>query len=287
MSNAKRLKEKLIREEKERHSKKIKEFFKYVLLFFFLLFLGLFCLYQYLHLKEGFTLYFSPYNIQDEYAHFLVDVNDDFVKKMLMFEDIVRNKETYEDYDEDDIEYLSNVILAENNILSRLKNTPPDSKLNFDYQELYDNITYAYALYIQGQLMKMEYIMQTKDGLEFERYTIGESVTNLMGNFIIEYSALSNKVRGTSFASEYSVLDGLPFNLGTAEATDIIKDEDGNIILDADRTYLYLPDGLDYVEKEPEEGETSEESEDVGDLKEDITDYIDDYLEIQNGESKE
>ena len=43
-------------------------------------------------LKEGFTLYFSPYNIQDEYAHFLVDVNDDFVKKMLMFEDVVRDK---------------------------------------------------------------------------------------------------------------------------------------------------------------------------------------------------
>lgn len=285
MANIKDFKKKELLEKKEKRKKKILHIVEGIILFIVLLFIGLFALYQYLHIKEGFTIYFSNYNIQNEYARFLVEINDDFIKKMIMFDDVIVDKNSYEEYSEEEIEYLSNIILAENSILSRLNNTPPDDNLNFDYKDVYSNMTYAYALYIQGQLMQMEYIMQTTDGLNTERYVIGESVTNLMGNFIIEYAALSNKVRGTSYASRYSVMDGLPYNLGTAEEMVLERDENGNIIIDPDKIYLYLPDDEDIVEKESSKEELDgEDLVDVSEIQGDVENFLEDFLEIQNEE---
>lgn len=271
----------IVKEDKKEQKEKNKpSFFKTLItktfLFLSFLFIGLFALYQYLHITEGFTIYISNYDIQTEYARFLIDINEEFIDKMLMYEDVVRNKQTFEDYSEFEKEKLSDIIIAENSILSRLKNTAPSDK-NLDYNELYDNITKSYALYIQGQLMQMEYILQTDEGLDGERFTLGESITNLMGNFIIEYGVLSNKIRETDYELKYSVLDGLGYNLGTAEDVDIERDEDGKLILDEDSTYLYIPEDEEFVIREGEEDEqTIELDQDL------INGFIKDFDNIQN-----
>lgn len=257
---------------------KVLSFFKYFLLLISLIIIGLFSLYEYLHIKEGFTIYFSNYDIQTEYARFLIEINDDFVDKMVLFENITRNKESYEDYAESEKEQLTNIILAENTILSRLDNTSPNDS-NLDYNELYENVLQSYALYIQGQLMKMEYILQTDVGLSYERYKLGDSVTNLIGNFIIEYGELSNKVRTTTYECKYKVLDGLDYNLGTAEDVDIERDEDGNIILDEDKTYLYLPEDENTTTKE---SNSSLQDENVSITNKDLENYINGFMNIQN-----
>lgn len=272
---------KIVKEDKKEQKEKNKPSFLKTLitktfLFLSFLFIGLFALYQYLHITEGFTIYISNYDIQTEYARFLIDINEEFIDKMLMYEDVVRNKQTFEDYSEFEKEKLSDIIIAENSILSRLKNTAPSDK-NLDYNELYDNITKSYALYIQGQLMQMEYILQTDEGLDGERFTLGESITNLMGNFIIEYGVLSNKIRETDYELKYSVLDGLGYNLGTAEDVDIERDEDGKLILDEDSTYLYIPEDEEFVIREGEEDEqTVELDQDL------INGFIKDFDNIQN-----
>ena len=272
---------KIVKEDKKEQKEKNKPSFLKTLitktfLFLSFLFIGLFALYQYLHITEGFTIYISNYDIQTEYARFLIDINEEFIDKMLMYEDVVRNKQTFEDYSEFEKEKLSDIIIAENSILSRLKNTAPSDK-NLDYNELYDNITKSYALYIQGQLMQMEYILQTDEGLDGERFTLGESITNLMGNFIIEYGVLSNKIRETDYELKYSVLDGLGYNLGTAEDVDIERDEDGRLILDEDSTYLYIPEDEEFVIREGEEDEqTVELDQDL------INGFIKDFDNIQN-----
>lgn len=272
---------KIVKEDKKEQKEQSKpSFFKTLItktfLFLSFLFIGLFALYQYLHITEGFTIYISNYDIQTEYARFLIDINEEFIDKMLMYEDVVRNKQTFEDYSEFEKEKLSDIIIAENSILSRLKNTAPNDK-NLDYNELYDNITKSYALYIQGQLMQMEYILQTDEGLDGERFTLGESITNLMGNFIIEYGVLSNEIRDTDYELKYSVLDGLGYNLGTAEDVDIERDEDGKLILDEDSTYLYIPEDEEFVIREGEEDEqTVELDQDL------INGFIKDFDNIQN-----
>lgn len=266
-----------------------KKILKFLGLFSLLLVIGLFSLYQYLHYTEGFTIYFSNYNIQNEYARFLIEVNDDFIDKMVMFEDIVRDKETYKDYSDFEKQQLSDIIVTENSILSRLANTPP-TDANLDYRELHENISESYALYIQGQLMKMEYILQTENGMDSERFTLGDSVTNLVGNFIIEYNGISNEIRETSYTSKYSVLDGFDYNLGTADSIDIERDENGNIIIDKDDIYLYLPESegttTDTSDKKEESTENDKESNNSNsNIKidnDDLSDFIEDFLEIQN-----
>lgn len=269
---------KSIQEARKKEEERLKGFFKGFLILISLVAIGLFALYQYLHYKEGFTIYFNNYNIQDEYARFLVETNDNFIDKMLMFEDIVREKEDYTEYSDEDKEILKNIILSENSILSRLNNTKPNKEKNADYEDLFDNMTYAYALYIQGQLMKMEYILQTKDGLDIERYTLGESITNLIGNFIIEYAAIANEVRNTSYESNYSVLDGLEYNLGTANAKNIERDEDGKIIINDSDTYLYLPENEEYSTISSEDDKGNIEETNINDT---VEDFVKDFKDIQ------
>lgn len=262
---------------------------KFLVLFLSLVVIGLISLYYYLHITEGFTIYFSNYNIQKEYARFLIEVNDDFIDKMVMFEDIVRNKQSYEEYTDLEKQKLSDIIVSENSILSRLANTPP-TDANLDYRELHENITESYALYIQGQLMKMEYILQTQEGMDMERYTLGDSVTNLVGNFIIEYNGISNKVRKTNYEAKYSILDGFEYNLGTANSLDIERDEEGNILINEDDIYLYLPETEGTTINDSSESTLEEENQEIVKPsqsntnidKEGLNNFIEDFLKVQN-----
>lgn len=218
----------------------MKKIMKYFAIFLLLLIIGLTSLYTYLHYTEGFTIHFSTYNIQKEYAKFLIEINDDFIDKMVLFEKIAVDGKPLENYTEEEKMAIKDIIISENNILSRLQNTKPIES-NLDYEELYNDISKSYALYIQGQIMKMEYIYQTTEGLSDERFTIGDSVTTLVGNFIIEYDQLINNIRNTDYYMKYTVMDGLDLNIGNMQKEKIELDKDGNIILDENKDYIYTP----------------------------------------------
>lgn len=234
---------------KEERNKKIQKIMKNFSMFVILVFIGLYSLYLYLHYTEGFTLYISPYDIQKEYARFLIELNDDFIDKMVMFEEVVDISKKPEDYTDNEKEKINNIVIAENTILSRLDSTPPN-KDNKDFEKIYENMKESFALYIQGQLMKVEYIYQTSESISDEKFVLGDSVTNLIGNFIIEYNELSNSIRNTDYKMKYTVLTGVKDIFGDADIEKIERDEDGKIIIDKDKEYIYIPENEELKTKE-------------------------------------
>lgn len=253
-----------IKKEKKKLGRK--NFIRLTLLTIGLFIFSLIGIYEYFHYTKGFTIYFQNYSIENEYARFLIEINDSFIENMISFDDTAKEDRNYDDYSDFEKEKLSNIIIAEGEIISRLANTKPSDK-NLDYEELYDNMLKSYALYIQGQVMKMDYIYQTEEGLTTERFTLGDSLTTLIGNFIIEYNTIINKIRGTSYNYKYSVADGFNIITGDLEQSPVEYDEDDNLILDEDKNYLYLPEG---VEKDSSLGEDIDN----------INGYINEYFNL-------
>lgn len=254
--------------KKEKTKKNILYVFKIISIIILLTICTLLAIYQYFHYTKGFTIYFQSYNIENEYGRFLIEINDEFIENMISFDDTAYEGKSYDEYSDFEKEKLSNIIVAEGNLISRLENTKPSDK-NIDYQDLYQNMLKSYALYIQGQVMKMDYIYQTEEGMSEERFTLGDSLTTLIGNFIIEYNQITNKVRNTSYNYKYSVANGFDIKTGDFEQTPVEYDENGNLILDENKSYLYLPDGIE---------SNSTLGEDINKLNE----YIDEYFSIKN-----
>lgn len=257
--------------KKEQKKDKIKanilKWIKNLILFLGLIIFILFGVYQFFHYTKGFTIYFQNYSLENEYGRFLIEINDKFIENMISFDDTSSEGKDFSEYTDFDKEKLSNIIIAEGNLISRLENTAPSDK-NLDYKELYQNMLESYALYIQGQVMKMDYIYQTQEGMDSERFTLGDSLTTLIGNFIIEYNVLVNNVRNTDYDFTYSVADGFDIKTGDFLQTPVEYDEDGNLILDEEQNYLFLPEGF-------EEESTLDEDIDS------INQYINNYFNIK------
>ena len=253
---------------KPKKSKKILKVLGIILGIFLTLFLILFCIYRYYHYTTGFTIYFHNYNYENEYGKFLIEINDSFIENMISFDDTAREERDYSSYSETEKKQLSNVIVAEGELISRMENTPPSDK-NADYEELYTNMLKSYALYIQGQTMKLDYIFQTQEGMDSERFTLGESITKLVGNFIIEYSPIVNNVRGTDYYYKYSATDIFGMITGDFEQVPVERDEDGNLILDEDKNYLFLPEG------------SIDTSTEIGEDMDSINSFINNYFNTQ------
>ncbi len=229
-------------EKKTKKSKKIFKILGSIVLFFVTIFLILFCVYKYYHFTTGFTIYFYNYNYENEYGKFLIESNDAFIENMVSFDNTARSGRDAESYSQMEKDKLSNIIVAEGEIISKMENNAPSDK-NADYEEVYVNMLKSYALYIQGQTMQMEYIFQTEEGLSDERFVLGESITKLVGNFIIEYAPIVNEIRGTNYYYKYSATDMFDMITGDFEQIPAEYDEDGNLILDEDKNYLFLPEG--------------------------------------------
>ena len=137
--------------KKENKKENIKNIFKLILLVLGLTICTLFAIYQYFHYTKGFTIYFQSYSIENEYGRFLIEINDDFIENMISFDETAYEGKTFDEYTDFEKEKLSNIIVAEGNLISRLENTRP-SDANLDYEELYENMLKSYALYLQGQL---------------------------------------------------------------------------------------------------------------------------------------
>lgn len=269
--------------KKEKIKKKKTIFNKIVYIFgcfCLMFFVGLVFLYCYLHMTEGFFIKFHTYDIQEQYGRFLIETNDDFIDRMNMFENIAIADKKQEDYTDKEKEKLDNIVIAENTLLSNLENTPP-TDINSDYKEVYDNMLQAYALYIQGQIIKMEFIYDVKDenstvtSTSDEKFVLGDSVSNLTGNFIIEYNQIIQDIRKTNYKMKYSVLDGFDIKTGDVEQIPIEKDSTGNIIVDKNKNYIYLPDNITV---------TDTKNENEVNLKENVDKLTENFTSLQNKE---
>ena len=241
MSN-KLTKEPKVKEKKPSKTKKNFKVLGIICLVIVTIFLLLLAIYKYFNYTTGFTIYFYDYNYENEYGRFLIEQNDAFIENMVAFDNTAKVSRDYSSYSEAEKKELSNIVVAEGEIISRMENNAPSDK-NADYEELYTNMLKSYALYIQGQSMELEYIYQTAEGIDNERFTLGESVTKLLGNFIIEYNPIVNDIRGTDYYYKYSATDMFGIITGDFEQEPVQRDEDGNLIIDENKNYLFLPEG--------------------------------------------
>lgn len=152
-------------------------------------------------LKYDLFSYRIELNKQYEYGKYLIEQNDEIMKRMIEFEKIIAveiNESVHKDKTKD---YLSKLIVEQNKILEEVTNEPPNTS-NADYQTMYDAFLKAHAFYIQGQIMKLENIY---DKRKIEQFVLGDQLTSVAGNIIYALSYNVNLVRGTSFAYEYGV----------------------------------------------------------------------------------
>ena len=152
--------------------------------------------------------------IQKNYPQYMVDINDEFVDYMLEFEELV--KEPRRVYSKDELAKISENLSKQNDIMTRLQKNPPNAE-NRDYLEIYKDYLKLYAFYIQGEVMRVEYISAYKDeytqeeiqnnlAANDETYILGVELCNMMGTMILENPIIVNKIHNTTANSKHEVI---------------------------------------------------------------------------------
>lgn len=192
---------------------KAKEFFKWTLallicwIIFIVSYLG------YLYFFKDVRIEFTS-KIQENYAEFLVKEHDNFLDSIIEFEAITSKIDKV--YSEEEIEIIEKLLLEQNSILKRLQQYPPDAT-NEDYFGIYQDSLKIISFYIQGEIMKTEYIYNYKEEylpdeelsgeiIRVETYTIGHQLCNIMANMLLNDYKYINEVRGTNFESKFNII---------------------------------------------------------------------------------
>lgn len=152
-----------------------------------------------------------PAKIQENYAEYLIKQNDKFVDKMLEFEDFT--KEYKREFSEEELNLIAKNIEDKNNIMIDLQQNPPDYS-NKEYAEIYKDILKVYAFYIQGEVLRVEYISNYKSEYTMEEikagkdakeetYIMGVQLCNMMGSLILENPTIVNEIKDTNIPTRY------------------------------------------------------------------------------------
>ena len=152
--------------------------------------------------------------IQDNYPAYMVKINDKFVDYMVEFEDLL--KEPRRVYSKEELQKISENMNNQNKLMIALQKNPPN-KDNKDYLEVYKDYLKLYAFYIQGEVMRVEFVSaykeeytqeEIRDNLvaSEENYIIGIELCNMMGTMILENPVIVNKIHNTDFQSKHDVI---------------------------------------------------------------------------------
>ena len=175
--------------------------------------------------------------IQDNYPQYMVDINDEFISYMLEFENLLA--EPQREYSAEELKAISDNLEKQNDIMIRLQKTPPNGD-NKDYLGIYKDYLKLYAFYIQGEVMRVEYVSayrnqytqeEIQNGLSAneETYVIGIELCNMMGTLILENPIIVNKVHNTNAESIYDVIDLEEWQEEVSEKIEEYEKENGSI----------------------------------------------------------
>lgn len=238
--------------------KKAKEFLTWIILFALCWFLFTGAYIGYLYFVKDVRI--TPVStIQDNYAKFLVEKHDHFLDSIIEFE--AATKKTTSVYSKEELDAIQALLLEQNGILKDLQKFPPDTN-NEDYYPIYQDALKIISFYIQGEIMKMEYVYNYKDFylpeeelsgdiVGIETYTIGHELCNLMGNMLLNNYIYINQVRDTKIPSKFDIL---PLET-VIKDKEITKEQDYSIRKDLEN----IENGLELIEPEEIETETNED----------------------------
>ena len=185
--------------------------------------------------------------IQDNYPQYMVDINDEFIGYMLEFEKLL--EEPQREYSEEELKAISDNLEKQNNVMIKLQKTPPNGA-NKDYLGVYKDYLKLYAFYIQGEVMRVEYVSayrnqytqeEIQNGLSAneETYVIGIELCNMMGTLILENPIIVNKVHNTNADSIYDVINLEEWKESVSEKIEEYEKENG--VIDGELTNNKTP----------------------------------------------
>ena len=185
--------------------------------------------------------------IQDNYPQYMVDINDEFIGYMLEFEKLL--EEPQREYSEEELKAISDNLEKQNNVMIKLQKTPPNGA-NKDYLGVYKDYLKLYAFYIQGEVMRVEYVSayrnqytqeEIQNGLSAneETYVIGIELCNMMGTLILENPIIVNKIHNTNADSIYDVINLEEWKESVSEKIEEYEKENG--VIDGELTNNKTP----------------------------------------------
>lgn len=144
-------------------------------------------------------------NPQDNYAEFLIDLNNQFVLGMYNFANLQEDLDG-ENGNEKISEEMSNIVIEQNELVKKLKETAPNEE-NEDYMEIAENMREMYLFYLQGEI----YILEQTYSIPAERDSsllgMGNALTNTMGDAILKLPDKINSIRNTEISPNYRYED--------------------------------------------------------------------------------
>lgn len=179
--------------------------------------------------------------IQADYPQYMVDINDEFVDYMLEFEEFLSEPQRV--YSEEELAAISKNLSKQNNLMIELQKNPPNVN-NKDYLEIYKDYLKLYAFYIQGEVMRVEFVSAYKseytpeeiqNGLvaSEETYILGIELCNMMGAMILENPIIVNKIHNTDAQSKHDVI---PLDEWREEVSQKIEEYEKNLAEDDSST---------------------------------------------------
>lgn len=139
---------------------------------------------------------------QEDYASFLINTNNQFVKYMYDFTSLLEEIDDTNTRDED-LAKMSELVVKQNDLAKMIKELTP-SEENSDYVEISDSIFQLYLFEIQGEIYLLEeaYVVN-----EDERNTtyigMGNALSNTMGDVILQLPDYINSIRNTDYEANY------------------------------------------------------------------------------------
>lgn len=139
---------------------------------------------------------------QEDYASFLINTNNQFVKYMYDFTSLLEEIDDTDTRDED-LAKMSELVVKQNDLAKMIKELTP-SEENSDYIEISDSIFQLYLFEIQGEIYLLEeaYVVN-----EDERNTtyigMGNALSNTMGDVILQLPDYINSIRNTDYEANY------------------------------------------------------------------------------------
>lgn len=144
---------------------------------------------------------------QDDYAKYLVELNNRYVKSMYDFLIDIEKTRTMEEGDEKQelLKITNQYILDQDNLAKELRTNSPNID-NADYYNIANQMNQTYLFMIQGEIGILEQMYFIEDERDKTTLKTNYAMQNVMGEIILQFPFLINEVRDTEYSPNYTYI---------------------------------------------------------------------------------
>lgn len=144
---------------------------------------------------------------QDDYAKYLVDLNNRYVRSMYDFlVDIEKVRSMEEGSEKQDLLKVTNqYILDQDDLAKELRDNYPILD-NADFYSVANQMNQTYLFMIQGEIGILEQMYLEEEDRDTSILKMNYAMQNVMGEIILQFPNLINDVRGTNNKPNYTYI---------------------------------------------------------------------------------